>query len=394
MLNSALALAVRQSREEIAEVLLEHRASVHSISLAEVLATSKPKLFRRFLERGADPVEGYPFTDAFLSHVHPAFRVCKELLGERPDLSDCLQDQLDRALRHFCAKGELRMVAMALWAGGNPRSIGPEGLDVFEAEDVYGSALSSAIYNGHLSALKLLKPRAGIDDLTVLLAEVTVASGVDLINYLVTLGARPNDSSGSSSALDRCISGMTNELYNLRRYGPATPHALSKAIKVIGCLARHGAIWQPDARSIEFARRALRECSAEATLEFLTILVEHRACSAETLSLLLSPKLKAHISTASWRVERLRLANLVNLPGRGTRRKKLADSSIVVTTFDRNALYVQVAGMPTKEVAALHGISERALYRVCEELGVPLPRRCRPTLAQVSSYGTKGQENT
>ena len=76
-----------------------------------------------------------------------------------PELAVQLQEQADRAGRHFCFKGELEWVSLLMWVGADPRS-GSSTLDddegVYESEHL--TALTGAAYSENLQILKLLKP--------------------------------------------------------------------------------------------------------------------------------------------------------------------------------------------------------------------------------------------
>ena len=63
--NAALADAVSLRRLDFIQLLVENGAEVKSVPLSDVLLEWNPLIFRFFLERGADPVEGSPFAVAF-----------------------------------------------------------------------------------------------------------------------------------------------------------------------------------------------------------------------------------------------------------------------------------------------------------------------------------------
>src|SRR5579872_4860885 len=72
--NAALAVAVAMKRLDLVELLLSNGAEIRSIPLADVLLTWEPKIIRFFLEHGADPITGSPFTVAFAEKVRTALR--------------------------------------------------------------------------------------------------------------------------------------------------------------------------------------------------------------------------------------------------------------------------------------------------------------------------------
>ncbi len=104
-----------------------------------------PAIIRYFLDHGADFITGHPFAEAFAEKIRTALRPWRECKDKYPNLGPQLQEQADRALRYFCEKEDLKWVSLLMWAGADPRSIGPvwgdeEGLD----ESEYSSALIHA----------------------------------------------------------------------------------------------------------------------------------------------------------------------------------------------------------------------------------------------------------
>lgn len=74
-------------------------------------------------------------------------------------------------------------------------------------ESEYSSALLHAAYSKNVEILKPLKPNAKKDYLNELLKCAAGFGRVDVVRYLLELGAEPNEkANGGSSALDRCLS--------------------------------------------------------------------------------------------------------------------------------------------------------------------------------------------
>lgn len=94
-----------------------------------------PNVIRYFLDRGADFVTGYPFAFAFGEKIRTSLGPWKECKQKYPHLAAQLQEQADRALRHFCFEGDLKWVSLLLWAGANPRSKGPTLHDDNEGDE-------------------------------------------------------------------------------------------------------------------------------------------------------------------------------------------------------------------------------------------------------------------
>lgn len=101
--DAALGDAKSSRGLDLVELLLANGADIKSVSLTDVLLTWEPTLIRFFLDHGADPVEGRPFAEAFGARVRTALRPFVEYKQAHPELAAALQEQLDCALRYFCA---------------------------------------------------------------------------------------------------------------------------------------------------------------------------------------------------------------------------------------------------------------------------------------------------
>jgi hypothetical protein len=83
--DAALADAVSLRRLDFIQLLLENGAEVKSVPFSDVLLEWNPHIFRFFLERGADPVEGSPFAIAFSSKIRTGLGAFVELKRSRPE---------------------------------------------------------------------------------------------------------------------------------------------------------------------------------------------------------------------------------------------------------------------------------------------------------------------
>jgi len=142
-LNRALSDAVALRSLDAVNLLLEHGADLRSVPLADVLLSWDPKLIQLFLEGEADVLDGLPFTIAFCAKVRTALRPFINFKQSHSELGTELQEQMDRALRHFSREGDLKWVSLLLWAGSDPRSTGPSGMDEDDPES-YVSAVEQA----------------------------------------------------------------------------------------------------------------------------------------------------------------------------------------------------------------------------------------------------------
>ena len=152
-----------------------------------------------------------------------------------------------------------------MWAGADPRSIGPawgdeEGLD----ESEYSSSLIHAAYSKNVEILKRLKPDAKTDKLDELLRYAAGFGRIDVVRYLLELGAEPNDKpNGGSTALDRCLSTSLpfrdfqySSLYGI--HFKASKYSVSETLNTLKLLLEKRAQWRPDEPpEIQWVRRNL-----------------------------------------------------------------------------------------------------------------------------------------
>jgi hypothetical protein len=299
--DRALSDAVARRRLDLVHLLVTYGAEIQSIPLVDVLLTWDPEMIRFFLGSGADTVTGAPFAVAFGEKVRTALRPFVEYKKIHPELAPVLSEQVDRALRHFCYEGDLKWVSLLLWAGANPRSLGPT-LDEHWAHDTecYTTALREACSKGNLEVIKKLKPDPRTDNLPELLSSAAFATSKESIDHLLALGALPNDKeNGGSSALDRCFwhlgFGTFDSLFNKR---PSTKYDVSKVFDCMRALVEHGALWRPEDRSrLNSVRQALYKCEPAVTVDFVKLLAGSKAAPEEILEQLLdAPRMRQHLS--------------------------------------------------------------------------------------------------
>lgn len=305
--NRALFEAVSDKRLDVVELLLSHGADVRSVPLVHVLLTWEPVMIRYFLDHGADVVTDAPFAVAFREKIRTALRPFVEYKKAHPEVAGALQDQADRALRHFCYEADMKWISLLLWAGANPRSRGPS-MDERWADDpeCHTTALQEACSKGSLEALAKLKPDPQTDNLAELLSSAAIANSKETIEYLLKLGAQPNDKeNGGSSALDHSVwhlgFGSYDQLVNKRL---STKYDVSKTFECMRALVEHGAVWKPSDRyALNHVRQALYKCEPAVTVGFVKLLAGNKACPEETLEdLLEAPRMRQHLSTLGMRL--------------------------------------------------------------------------------------------
>jgi len=296
--NAALGDAVSLRRMDLIELLVANGADIKSVPFLDVLLTWEPNVIRFFLEHGADPVEGRPFAEAFRSKIRTALRAYLDCKQTHPELAVQLQEQLDCALRCFCGEGDLKWVSLLMWAGGDPRSLGPcLGKDYTDDPECYVSGLQQACYSENADVLKKLKPDPNRDNLSELLKHAVGRRAT--MQYLLEIGANPNDkSNGGSSALDSALWWLNIAGFDPYRRNSLKPkYQLSKAFDCIAELLVHRAVWNPNEQSqINSLRRILLECEPDVTIELLKLFRSHNACPAEHVHKLLgTPRMKEHL---------------------------------------------------------------------------------------------------
>jgi len=119
-----------------------------------------------------------------------------------------------------------------------------------------------------------------------LLSNAALATSKETIEYLLALGAKPNDkANGGSSALDRCFwhlgFGNYDSLFNKRL---STKSDVSKTFDCMRALVERGAFWIPKDRSrLNSVRQALSKCEPAVTVDFVKLLARNKACPEEKL---------------------------------------------------------------------------------------------------------------
>jgi hypothetical protein len=300
--DRALAEAVEARRLDMVQVLVENGARIHSVPLADVLLTWDRALIQFFLDGGADPVTGNPFLIAFQNRVQRALRPFVDYKKARPEFADALQVQTDRALRHFANQADLKWISLLMWAGANPRSLGPDLDDRYvDDPDCHTTALREACSKGSLDALKKLKPDPRLDNLSDLLEAAALSDSKELIDHLLHLGAQPNDKpDGGSSALDRCLWHLPWEDRNtFTSKQLASKYALQGGLARIERLLAAGAQWRPSGPDgTKSVRQMLCKCEPAVTVTLMKLFAKYKAAPEGLLEELLdTPRMRGHLST-------------------------------------------------------------------------------------------------
>lgn len=75
--GNTLSIAVRSKRIDIVRLLLDRSVPVSSVDFESVCYSCDPELIQLFLDRGADPITGYPIYRGFQNVLKPIIAVYK-----------------------------------------------------------------------------------------------------------------------------------------------------------------------------------------------------------------------------------------------------------------------------------------------------------------------------
>jgi hypothetical protein len=387
--NDALQQAVSGKRLDLIELLDSHGAEVSSVPFIEVLRIWEPTIIRYFLDHGADFVTDSPFAVAFHEKIRTALRPWRECRKKYPDHAPQLQEQADRVLRHFCFEGELKWVSLLMWAGSNPRSSGPmfdDDDDDDDDPDGYITALDAATYSKDSQILKRLKPDVKIDNIGTLLVNAARRGHASVVEYLLELGAKPNEkSNGGSSALDECLRGFRYEapinFYQADhgRKPMASKYKVTERLKTVQLLLEQRALWRPDDKyQLTEARRGLFECEPEVTLDLVEQMVKHEACTQAALNNLLgTPAIKRHLTPVTGSFARVGFDVRTQERIAEDERRQGADRKWILrdlmSRYNREKIYEEIWAEPIRQVAKRYSMSDVGLGKICMKLEIPKP---------------------
>ncbi|MBU0714218.1 MAG: ankyrin repeat domain-containing protein [Verrucomicrobia bacterium] len=301
---SSLRHALESRHFEVAKLLVEYGADVKSIDMVTVFDTWQPEIMEYFIERGANVETGNPLATAFCWRIRTALKIFKQYKDRFPSF----QEQANIALRHHCKEGNLKWVALMLWAGADPYS---KGLDSPEADpdpDYDKNALELAAFYEHFEVFKFKKIRldAKHEHAHGLVRMACYNETAELLNHLLELGYPVNDQkNGGSSYIELLLNYMAWDSTRERRHLD-TEKAREK-MKMLHLLVRHGAKWIPeDMASLNRTRRNLLCLIPDYTVELIWIIAKYGACDQSVIeSLLKTPAIRAHVTLHSDRISQL-----------------------------------------------------------------------------------------
>jgi hypothetical protein len=239
-----------------------------------------------------------------------------------------------------------------------------------------------ACAHGDVAILRRLNPNRE-DDLAGMLKRAAFSANREAIEYLLDLGADPNDKpDGGSGALDACIRHLGWEDFDRVRYGYGSRY-LTPATKVprsreaVRLLVERGARWTPDPSTLNATRRILYRLEPDVTAELIGLLLGREGGEDAARELLRVPRMRKHVAPCAGRLARLGLTlgvrtRAVSPPPPLAPPRLSAD---VLARYDRARLYEELWFEPTRRVAARYGVSDAMLWKVCRDLQVPKPPR-------------------
>jgi hypothetical protein len=292
---------VDAKRIDIARLLLDRGVPVNAVDFESVCYSCDPELIQLFLERGADPITGYPIYRGFQNCLNPIIAVYKANIDKVP----ALQLQADMALCYFAKKGNLRCVSLLLWAGARPDSKIPE--DDSKADFSDSCAFEEAVRAEQLEALKKMQPEKYPERLPELLEWCSSDSAPKMLQYLLTLlpdlSVLPDS---GSSILDRPFWRLGWAAEPKQYLGTRDTQKIDAIIDSIELLVKHGAKWKPETDSARSGRRYFRHLEPARILRVFTVLKEHQAAEIAFLeSLLATPTIRAHLGDVAKKITHL-----------------------------------------------------------------------------------------
>jgi len=313
---SALYQALLKRRLDLIQLLVEHGADIHSITMESVFATWDPRIMEYFIEKGADVETDNPLAYALCSRIRTALNIFQRYKDRVPSF----QKQINIALRHHCKEGSLKWVSLLLWAGADPYEKGPDSAyndGDYPEED--HNALELAALFGHFEIFKIKRiqldpkhPRA-----KELLHMACHGGKADLLRELLARGFNPQEFENEGSPL---IQTLLNDLpwsfdysfYDFyssgrRKWKDIDTSKSRDKIKMIHLLVRHGAKWKPGGEAdISDARKSLLKMSPDYAMEFIWIMSQYNACNRKDIEQLIrTPSIRALISKHAQRINEM-----------------------------------------------------------------------------------------
>jgi hypothetical protein len=291
--------AIEKRRLDLIELFAANGFDPAAIDMSDVLHSWDPRIMEYFVERGASLETGQPLAWAFCDRIRTALKLYKSHVDQIPSL----REQANIALRHHCKEGNLKWIALLLWAGADPYSPGEDTPQDEPSNEEDGlCALGYAALHNHYEVFKLknVKLDPTHPQMVKLIRYLHEGEGIEILQKLLKLGLNPNDEeNGGCSAISSMIwyMGWWFPSY----WGQAEEKNLDRqrdrdALKAVHILALHGAKWIPSASQVNDARRTLLKLKPDYVAELAWIMAKYRACSLDVIKRLLgTPTMKRHV---------------------------------------------------------------------------------------------------
>jgi len=298
---NALWHAVERRRADIAALLLDRGMPIDSVDFGSVCYCADPTLINLFLERGADPKEGYPLYYGMKHCLNPLLGIYKTQVEKHPEL----QIQADMALCHYAREGNLRCVSLLIWAGARPDFEIPE-VEGARNDFSYTCAFEQAAYGGHTNILKRMKPE-NYPIIIPRLLEICSSREGDSLEYALGLVSK------ISALPDEGLSVLNSLFWNLGWaadprpiFGVRSTVKIDRHIDALEALVKHGLKWKPSPESARDLRRHIRHLEPEKILRVFRILKDHQAAEIPFMeSLVATPTMRNHLGDHAKKIAEL-----------------------------------------------------------------------------------------
>ena len=285
--DSPMNMCLRQRRFDLVHLLIEKGFDPRAVDMEVVFDTWDPNIMEYFIERGADVETDFPLAYAFTCKIRTALRIYMKYKDRFPGF----REQANIALRYHAGEGNMKWVALMLWAGADPYSIGKYSLSKeHDYDDGGASALERAALGKRYDVFRLKKIPI-ISDHPVLsscLGYAAWSNGSELAALLIERGFCPDSTPDLGSGTIQSF--LTHMDWSYRFFcteqnpkrGINTDEAMDR-MKSIHILVRNGARWNPSKDQIGDARRTLLKMHADYMVELIWIMSKYRGCQQSVL---------------------------------------------------------------------------------------------------------------
>lgn len=321
----ALEHAVELRRPDLVALLLKHGASVNDVRMRFVVEMWHPDTMEILVASGASLTSGQPIAWGLINKVRTTLRLLKKYAPTCPEV----MRQAEVALRHHAFEGNVKWVALLLWAGADPWTRGPYQVDdegaeqngIEEEEEAYANAVELAMYGGNMEILthkKMMCPpdESRPDTLKLLERACSTSPNSTAVSWLLERGHSPKLlADRGTRAISSLLNSMSWDFSSNRTHGflaatekPGIDSERSRErLKMIHLLVAHGGMWLPSAPyTIADARKCLLKMSQDYVLEFIWLMHEYRAARRRDVQdLIRTPSMARLLQNERSRVTRL-----------------------------------------------------------------------------------------